>query len=111
LGRYHWPGNVRELRNVVERAIALCPHTQITPLDLPEAIRNVSPAPEHEAPAPATFDQHPRPRTLNQSKHETEIRRIMEALHKHQNKRSRAAKELGISRVGLYKKLQKYGLL
>jgi hypothetical protein len=48
---------------------------------------------------------------LNQSKHETEIRRIMEALHKHQNKRSRAARELGISRVGLYKKLQKYGIL
>jgi len=29
--RYDWPGNIRELRNVMERALALCPGTTITP--------------------------------------------------------------------------------
>ena len=36
--------------------------------------------------------------------------RIKEALDKHDNNRLRAASELGISRMGLYKKLHKYGL-
>ena len=37
--------------------------------------------------------------------------RIQEALGKHLNNRRRAAAELGISRMGLYKKLHKYGLM
>ena len=39
------------------------------------------------------------------------MRRISEALRKHGNNRLRAAAELGISRMGLYKKLHKYGLM
>ena len=35
---------------------------------------------------------------------------IKEALAKHSNNRLRAASELGISRMGLYKKLHRYGL-
>jgi two-component system response regulator PilR (NtrC family) len=34
-----FPGNVRELRNMVERAVALCPGSIVQPEDLPEAIR------------------------------------------------------------------------
>ena len=49
--------------------------------------------------------------TLRQSKAEAEVRRISEALRKHGNNRLRAAAELSISRMGLYKKLHKYGLL
>jgi transcriptional regulator with PAS, ATPase and Fis domain len=40
-----------------------------------------------------------------------ERQRITEALRKHRNNRLRAAMELGISRQGLYKKLQKHGLM
>ena len=49
--------------------------------------------------------------TLNQSREEAEMERILEALRKHRNNRQRAALELGISRMGLYKKLHKYGLI
>ena len=49
--------------------------------------------------------------TLRQSKAEAEVRRISEALRKHGNNRLRAAAELGISRMGLYKKLHRYGLI
>jgi transcriptional regulator with PAS, ATPase and Fis domain len=39
------------------------------------------------------------------------MQRISEALQKHRNNRLRTAAELGISRMGLYKKLHKYGLI
>jgi len=105
LGRYRWPGNVRELRNVVERAVALCAGPLVGLRDLPEAVRAAAErpvAPSAEADGPVT---------LRQSKEEAEILRITEALRKHGNNRLRAAAELGISRMGLYKKLHKYGLM
>lgn len=37
---YHWPGNVRELRNVMERAVALAQHDEMTLGDLPDKIRD-----------------------------------------------------------------------
>jgi two-component system, NtrC family, response regulator AtoC len=36
---YDWPGNVRELKNVVERAVVLCPGAEIKPDDLPRELR------------------------------------------------------------------------
>jgi DNA-binding NtrC family response regulator len=49
--------------------------------------------------------------TLAESKQEAEVQRILEALEKFGNNRVRAAAELGISRMALYKKLHKYGLM
>ncbi len=42
---YSWPGNVRELENVVERAVILCPHEEITLEDLPAEILSSAPSP------------------------------------------------------------------
>jgi DNA-binding NtrC family response regulator len=112
LQEYDWPGNVRELRNVVERAVALCPGPMIQLSDLPEAIRSPiegsdrlhAMMPQEEV--PGNFARM----TLAESKEVAEIQRIKEALAKHKNNRLRTADELGISRMGLYKKLHKYGL-
>jgi DNA-binding NtrC family response regulator len=113
LVEYDWPGNVRELRNVLERAIALSPGPTIEPGDLPEAIR--SPVPRDARPDAVVSSNGTGsssvPGTLDQTKEEAEIRRIQQALEKHRNNRLRAAAELGISRMALYKKLHRYGLI
>jgi two-component system response regulator HydG len=110
LSGYRWPGNVRELRNVVERAVALCAGPLVGLRDLPEAVR-AAPLAVGLPVAPSALAAGGGPVTLRQSKAEAEVRRISEALRKHGNNRLRAAAELGISRMGLYKKLHKYGLL
>jgi DNA-binding NtrC family response regulator len=119
LEAYSWPGNVRELRNVIERAVALCPGPEIQIEDLPTVIR-----PQAQTPVPVTDNRLPdfaslpleptrfpsTNSTLTATKEEAEIARITEALEKHGNNRLRAAAELGISRMTLYKKLRKYNL-
>jgi two-component system response regulator HydG len=105
---YDWPGNVRELRNVIERAVALCPGPEVQLRDLPEAVRSTNTFP---ASGPVAQPARPRATTLTQCREKTEILRITEALEKHRNNRRRAATELGISRMGLYKKLHKYGMM
>jgi DNA-binding NtrC family response regulator len=99
---YDWPGNIRELRNVIERAVALCEWGEIGLDDLPANLRAVVPQPRHVPKACAP---------LHRSREEAEIQQIKEALTKHRNNRMRAAEELGISRMGLYKKLHKYGFI
>jgi DNA-binding NtrC family response regulator len=112
LEAYSWPGNVRELRNVIERAVALCPGPEIGVDDLPSALRPSEPLAtfaqvDRAASAAATS----RPPTLARTAEEAEIARITEVLVKHGNNRLRAALELGISRMTLYKKLHKYGMM
>ncbi len=111
---YHWPGNVRELRNVVERAAALCEGPELLASDFPSAgawsetcsrAREPEPTTAGED-TPANVDSP----TLAQAKAEAEVLRITEVLRRNGNNRLRAAAELGISRMGLYKKLHKYRL-
>jgi two-component system response regulator HydG len=114
---YDWPGNIRELRNVIERAIALSVSREIQVDDLPEHFQRrgsssrhvpaVTPAPPERAAAAVAA---PAP-TLARIKDDAERFRITDALRRHSNNRLRAAAELGISRMTLYKKLHKYGLM
>jgi two-component system response regulator HydG len=108
LAAHSWPGNVRELRNVIERAVALCPGDAITPADLPGSPRGPArlepAAPPRSVPAAESA-------TLSRSKEEAEKICIAEALQRFSNNRLRAAAALGISRMTLYNKLRKYGLM
>jgi DNA-binding NtrC family response regulator len=109
LQAYDWPGNVRELRNVIERAVALSPKAEIQVSDFPEAIRCLAKNPSTSVQAePAS---HASEGTLAQVKENAEAARITAALARNKNNRLRAAAELGISRMTLYKKLSRYGLM
>jgi DNA-binding NtrC family response regulator len=101
LEAYPWPGNVRELRNAVERAAALCPGGAIEVEDFPDSIRRFTPV--------CAGDRVPLP-PLQQWKDGLEAQCVREALRKHNAARSEAARELGISRMTLYKKMRKHGL-
>jgi DNA-binding NtrC family response regulator len=109
---YGWPGNVRELRNVIERVAALSTGPVVALGDLPEAIRQ----PASAAPLSASVSTMvTSPERLGgifapAANTEDEVWRICEALRKNGNNRVRAAADLGMSRVSLYKKLHKYGL-
>jgi len=108
LEKYHWPGNIRELRNVLDRAITLCPGNEIGIDDLPATLTTaVQPA----APLPIAASPCASPASLAQAKGKAELTRILAAIQSQKNVRARVAAELGVSRNTLYKKLRKYGLL
>ncbi|UQZ90974.1 sigma-54-dependent Fis family transcriptional regulator [Deltaproteobacteria bacterium Smac51] len=90
---YGWPGNVRELNNEMERAAALTVGEAIEPEDLSLKIRAAA---LEVAPAPAAG------RLADMEK-----RTVEAALARHGGNKSRAAKELGLSREGLRKKMKK----
>ena len=111
LQEHDWPGNIRELRNVLARCVAVCPDRTIRREDLPISVldgaaRLAAPVGVHPIVA-----AHYSRSSLAQTKGQAELARITEALEKHNNNRLRAAAELGISRMTLYKKLYKYGLM
>jgi two-component system NtrC family response regulator/two-component system response regulator AtoC len=111
LEAYDWPGNIRELRNVIERAVALCPGQEVRLRDLPDYIYQPQKEPALAFPVRATpsATQAAPPHRI-QTVEESEAACIHEALRRHKYNRLRAAKELGISRVTLYTKIRKYGL-
>jgi DNA-binding NtrC family response regulator len=95
LTRYPYPGNVRELRNLVARAVALCPSDVIEPVHLGPELHPASPA------APAA------PPRLVDVVRDAEERRIDEALAQADGRKARAAEILGISRKTLWDKLRR----
>jgi DNA-binding NtrC family response regulator len=99
---YEWPGNVRELMNVMERVVALTPSGGTA--DFPD-IRMRAPRQRISALIPERPSA-----SLKEMVQEFERRVIAQALERHGGNRSRAAKELGITRQGLSLKLKKYGL-
>jgi two-component system, NtrC family, response regulator HydG len=109
---YTWPGNVRELRNVIERAVVLGIGEQIGTEDLPVSVRGDDPQefqPRLHPPVEQT--SAPTSQTLVAIREGAEQDRIIEALAKNRNNRARTARDLGVSRMTLYKKLHKYGLV
>ena len=112
---YDWPGNIRELQNVVERAVAFG-GSRIELSDLPESLQDLAEpingnrvnGVDHNGHDPTATCEESK---LGQSRSEAESQVILDALTKNANNRSRAARDLGISRVTLYKKLHKYGLI
>jgi PAS domain S-box-containing protein len=93
LRRYSFPGNVRELENAIEHAFVMCHGEEILPQHLPAAIAREGAAVSGLAPN-------------RQSEREV----ILEVLSRNHGNRSEAARELGIHRTTLWRKVKMYGL-
>jgi DNA-binding NtrC family response regulator len=93
LENYAWPGNIRELQHVVERSVLLAQQTQIGEQDLQLNTRAAPCAAADE------FDGM----TLQHA----EVALIRRSLARHDGNAAVAAKELGISRSALYRRLGK----
>ncbi|MHC4398532.1 MAG: sigma-54 interaction domain-containing protein, partial [Planctomycetota bacterium] len=115
---YDWPGNIRELRNVVERAVALCSRYTIGLGDLPEHIHRSGQLSQNEKSNEEVSRSNREPdgvenmasSKLEDARRRAEREQLLDALRRHNNNRTSAAADLGISRVTLYKKLNRYGL-
>jgi DNA-binding NtrC family response regulator len=103
LAAHDWPGNGREVRNVVHRAVILCPEGEIEPRHLPEALRGPRARPRVadggaagvHVPVGATID-------------DAEKALILATLAACENNKTRTAEVLGISAKTLYSKLHRY---
>ncbi len=113
LRAYDFPGNIRELRNVIESAFNLVAGEVIQVGDLPQhlnqSLEHASGAPcghsaRHDGGAPIGL------KPLQEIMEDIEKRIIEQALEQVDGNKLNAANLLGISRPGLYKKLQKYSI-
>jgi DNA-binding NtrC family response regulator len=102
--RYAWPGNVRELRNVLERAVIVCPGEVIEVAHLPSPPAAVAVSAEPGADQPADDVRLSVGTTVD----EAERRLIVRTLAYTGNNKTRAAEILGISLKTLHNKLNRY---
>ncbi|RPJ45048.1 MAG: AAA family ATPase [Candidatus Latescibacterota bacterium] len=99
LERYGWPGNVRELENELKRAVALVePGGWIDREHLSETIRD------------GYQETAAEPATLQEKLERLERAEILQVLDRTGGNKTRAARELGLSRQGLKNKLARYGI-
>jgi two-component system response regulator AtoC len=105
LSIYHWPGNVRELRNTVEKMVVMARGDKLTIRDVPANIR------EETRNLPGTGSTGTSFAGAADSLADAEEKMIFAALRKHNDNRTNAAQELGISRRTLHRKLKQYGVV
>ena len=93
-------GNIRQLKNIVERTVLLSAGDV---LDVDDFQKHV-----HAGIAPSGNKSLPEVGTITLE--EMEFQMIRKAMDFHQNKVSRVARSLGITRFALYRRLEKYGI-
>ena len=127
LQEFSWPGNIRQLRNTLRYALAVCDNGVITCNDLPidvagslnqKGLATAPPVPRKSVADPienvakaassmATDKNVAGSNTMEQA----EYRVILASLQKHKWQVSSAAKNIGISRSCMYRKMGKYGIV
>ncbi|RLD78272.1 MAG: sigma-54-dependent Fis family transcriptional regulator [Bacteroidetes bacterium] len=96
LEKHNWPGNIRELQHSVERAVIMSESSILQPSDF-----FLSPVEDSQSETISTS---------NMNLEETEKMLIRKVIDKHGGNISKAAKELGLTRASLYRRIEKYGI-
>ena len=96
LNNYHWPGNVRELKNRIHRAVILSERRLISARDL-----------GFDAEAQASEEIGA---TLENARASLDRKIVENCLRANANNVSKAARQLGISRVTMYRMLNKHSI-
>lgn len=97
---YHYPGNVRELQYSIERAVIMSEGSVLNSSDI-----LFSPIEQQQ-------DQWNQDASVKESQNLEELERkaIQTAISRYEGNISKAAKELGITRAALYRRMAKYGI-
>ncbi len=106
LQEYPFPGNVRELENIIQRAVVLADENELLTAEHFQYLLDSAPVPAAVSADAAEWSGL----SLRQRVEEVERFYIQEALRQAGGNISRAAQLLGLSRLGLYKKLDRYGI-
>ena len=93
---YSWPGNVRELQHSIERAVIMSEEKVLKPNDFLLSSSDTTQTENITLP--------------NFQIDEAEKLLIIKAISKYNGNITKAAKELGLTRASLYRRLEKYGL-
>ena len=96
LEKHHWPGNIRELQHAVERAVIMSESNTLSPQDffLSQSDDNVNYNEENDV-------------TNLEEREKLLVRKVID---KHGGNISKAARELGLTRASLYRRIEKHGL-
>jgi DNA-binding NtrC family response regulator len=97
LQSHNWPGNVREIQHTLERGVIMADSNEIKPSDF-----NLTIIPKEKNALGDIFD--------NLNLQEIEKFLVQKAINKHEGNISKAAKELGLTRAALYRRLEKFNL-
>lgn len=108
--RYPWPGNVREMENAIRSAVIYSKNGLLEAETLPPHILAGTAGPANDPSVANSFSNQLEVNLENQIKL-TEKDIIEQALLENSFSRTRTAKRLGISRVTLYNKMKKYGMM
>ena len=101
---YDFPGNVRELQNLIEKAICITNEAELSLKSLPVSVSSLNKNQTLET------DQNEDQRILNKYKLNAEREVIKSFMANHKANKSQIAKELGIARSSLYRKLEKFNI-
>jgi two-component system response regulator HydG len=102
---YPWPGNIRQLENFIQQAVLVSSGSELLVEHLPQQVREFRP------PRAAVVARGSASVTLSHNREQVERSLIQRTLISNGYSRLHTANALGISRVTLYKKMKKYGLM
>jgi len=111
LERYDYPGNVRELVNAIEHVVAVAEGKKVLPADLPAIFRSPRLLPKHVTTREPTHEAGTGRSTRDGwSLADVEREHIQRVLNLHRGNATTAARQLGISRTTLWRKLRQFGI-